>query len=540
MKNGSEPNFFDKRTLIAVGLMMVFFVGWNMWLAKKYPQTQQPASASAPAATEVVDAAKQTASQTFDMPDAAQTTPSKVKAVIEAPKTNEEFLTIDFKTWQVEISNYGMGLRNVLVRTHTNRDGQPIQIGRSEDKLLYSMKLNGFSSVPVFSLNKISDTEVVGTAVVDNMTITRTYTFNPDTYSIKSNIIVKQPTQAFNGLTVYIPEEKAAEPETSMFSPSLDHQLFVVRTAGKTERIAVSSSKEPVNTELKTVSMAGIGSQYFAGAIVDKSSVIPSFSLAFNPKDKTVVGELKYTPTNIAELFETTSVGYFGPKSLTTLKVVDPEFSELVDLGFFAAIGRPLLTLMKFFYGFVGNWGIAIILLTILVRALVLPFNIMSYKSMKAMQKVNPLIQSLRDKYKDDPTRLNQEMMSLFKEHKVNPMGGCLPMLLQIPVFFALYQVLGQSVELYQAPFIGWIHDLSLKDPYFVIPILMGIAMFIQQKITPTTMDPTQAKIMLAMPVVFAAMMLGLPSGLTLYILVSTLFGIFQQMVFLRDKTIKS
>ena len=132
---------------------------------------------------------------------------------------------------------------------------------------------------------------------------------------------------------------------------------------------------------------------------------------------------------------------------------------------------------------------------------------------------------------------MNKEMMLLMKDQKVNPLGGCLPMLLQMPVFFALYQVLGQSIELYQAPFFGWIQDLSLKDPFFVLPVLMGISMFIQQKITPSTMDPAQAKIMQFIPLVFSIMMVSLPSGLTLYIFVSTLFGVTQQQIFMKDRS---
>ena len=194
------------------------------------------------------------------------------------------------------------------------------------------------------------------------------------------------------------------------------------------------------------------------------------------------------------------------------------------------------MKVLYWFYSLIQNWGVAIILLTVLVRLIVLPFNITSYKSMKKMQVIQPKIKALRERYKDDPQNLNKEMMAVMRDNKVNPLGGCLPMLLQMPVFFALYQCLGQSIELYQAPFFGWIHDLSLKDPFYVLPILMGISMYVQQKITPTTMDPAQAKIMQFLPVVFSLMMVSLPSGLTLYIFVSTLFGIIQQQIFMKDK----
>jgi len=144
-------------------------------------------------------------------------------------------------------------------------------------------------------------------------------------------------------------------------------------------------------------------------------------------------------------------------------------------------------------------------------------------------------VQALREKYKEDPMRLNQEMMALMKENGANPLGGCLPMLLQIPIFFALYRVISSSVELYQSPFMFWINDLSAYDKFYVLPVLMAASMFIQQKITPTTMDPTQAKIMLFLPLVMCLFMLQLPSGLTLYMFISTLFGIIQQMIIMRD-----
>jgi YidC/Oxa1 family membrane protein insertase len=153
------------------------------------------------------------------------------------------------------------------------------------------------------------------------------------------------------------------------------------------------------------------------------------------------------------------------------------------------------------------------------------------------MQKLQPQIAAIKEKYKDDVQRFNQEQMALFKTHNVNPLGGCLPMLVQMPVFFALYAVLGNSIELFHAPFFGWVHDLSAKDPLYIFPVLMGISMFIQQKMTPAAgMDPTQAKMMLLMPVVFSFIMISLPSGLTIYIFLSTLMGILQQVSMNRER----
>ena len=231
---------------------------------------------------------------------------------------------------------------------------------------------------------------------------------------------------------------------------------------------------------------------------------------------------------------------FAGPKSFNTLQTIDEDLTQVIDYGMFSFIAKPILWLLKFLQTFIGNWGLAIIVLTIIVRLIVMPFNVYSYKSMKVMQKLQPEMNRIRERYKDksaeEKLQMNAEIMGLMKTHKANPLGGCLPMLLQLPVFIALYAVLGQSIELYQAPFGLWIHDLSLRDPFFVLPVLMGITMFVQQKITPSTMDPAQAKIMMWMPVIFAFFMISLPSGLTLYIFVSTLFGIIQQFIFMRDR----
>ena len=236
-----------------------------------------------------------------------------------------------------------------------------------------------------------------------------------------------------------------------------------------------------------------------------------------------------------------------GPKRFNLLDEIksglDPEkgpkagLTEAVDYGWFAVICHPMLWLLKAFYKIFGNWGVAIIFLTIIVKILLLPLNQKSMKSMKDMAKLKPLIDDLKKKYPDDKQKLNQEMMGLYKSHKINPMGGCFPMLLQMPIWIALYRMLYSAVELYQTPFIpGWVDDLSLRDPYFVMPVVLGATMFLQQKISPTSADSQQAKMMLyAMPIMFTFIMLYLPSGLVLYIFVNSLLTIGHQLFYNRD-----
>jgi len=284
-----------------------------------------------------------------------------------------------------------------------------------------------------------------------------------------------------------------------------------------------------------TTAWIAFSNRYFTTALVNASELNPD--VVFVKSKEFTGGYLRY-PLNLKQ-GQTELVlkvhHYIGPKDIADLAAV-PGLKQVVDYGFFSWLAYPLLEVLRFFYRFVHNYGLAIILLTISVRLIFYPLSLKASRSMKAMQRLQPQIQALKEKYKEDPQRFNQEQLNLFKTHKVNPLGGCLPMLVQLPVFFALYSVLGTSIELFHAPFFGWIQDLSSKDPYYVFPVLMGISMFVQQKMTPSVgMDPMQQKMMLMMPVVFTFVMLNLPSGLTVYIFLSTLLQIAQQFVINRE-----
>ena len=225
----------------------------------------------------------------------------------------------------------------------------------------------------------------------------------------------------------------------------------------------------------------------------------------------------------------------FTKKNYDLLTGLGSSLELSVDFGILGIIAVPILRGLQFFYKYFPNYGVAIILLTIIIRLITFPLQYKSFVSMKKMQVLQPELAKVKEKYKDDPTRLQKETMELFKRNGANPLGGCLPLLLQMPIFFAFYKVLYQAVELVGSPFFGWIHDLSIKDPIFVLPVLMIVLMFLQQKMTPsTTADPVQQKIMMFMPIVFGFIMKDLPSGLVLYICVSTLIGILQQMLVFR------
>lgn len=225
----------------------------------------------------------------------------------------------------------------------------------------------------------------------------------------------------------------------------------------------------------------------------------------------------------------------FVKKEYDYLKDLGNNLDLTVDFGILGIIAVPMLHSLQWIYKYVPNYGLALIVLTIFIRMLLFPLSFSSFKSMKKMQKIQPELQKLKEKHKDDPQRMQKETMELFKRAGANPLGGCLPMLLQMPIFFAFYKVLYGAVELVGAPFYGWIHDLSIKDPYYVLPVFMALSMFAQQKLTPTTTtDPTQQKVMMFMPLIFGFIMKDLPAGLNLYIAVSTLFGIGQQLLVYR------
>ena len=225
---------------------------------------------------------------------------------------------------------------------------------------------------------------------------------------------------------------------------------------------------------------------------------------------------------------------FVGPKLQKNLEKVSPGLELTVDYGMLTFLSKPLFWLLDKIYSFTANWGWSIILLTILIKALFYKLSETSYRSMAKMKKFTPKIQTLRERYADDRQKLNQAMLEMYKQEKINPLGGCWPILIQIPVFIALYWVLLESVEMRHAPFILWIDDLSSKDPFYVLPLLMGVSMYIQQKLNPTPPDPVQAKVMQFLPIIFTAFFAFFPSGLVLYWVVNNILSIAQQWKIVR------
>lgn len=282
--------------------------------------------------------------------------------------------------------------------------------------------------------------------------------------------------------------------------------------------------------------------KYFVAALIPQEPT----SRIWVMKQKEDQGTQKVTiglPSNpVGDKTKMQMLLYAGPKEYDTLKALGVHLEETIDFGWFIygswvlvrVVAQPLFAVLRFLHNYTHNYGVAIILLTLLVRIIFIPLTHKSYRSMKAMQAIQPKVAALQKKYKDNKEQLNREMLELYRQHKVNPFGGCLPSLLQVPVFVALFNVLYTTIELRQAPFMFWIRDLSDKDPYYILPILMGITMIIQQKLQPSQMDPRQARLMLLMPAFLTVLFLNFPAGLVLYWMTNNLLSIGQQVVTVR------
>jgi YidC/Oxa1 family membrane protein insertase len=322
-----------------------------------------------------------------------------------------------------------------------------------------------------------------------------------------------------------------------MFSPQVQPRTAVCLVNDKFQSEDVKKALKGVSFD-GDVKWTGINEHYFLSVMIPQGKE-PSTGrrcAISGIEPGTMIAQLNFPERMVApgKTISRDFMVYLGPKVIKQLKAVDSRLEAAVDYGILGRVTEwlclPMLFLLQLFFGWTGNWGIAIILLTITVKLATLYWTQKSMMSMKAMSKLAPKVNELKEKYKDDRNRMNLEVMNLYKQYKVNPLGGCLPMFLQMPIYIALYTTLQNAVELYRTPFFGWLHDLSARDPYYILPIVLGGTMFIQQKLSPTTMDNAQARMMMYfMPAMFTFFMLFLPAGLTLYILVNTLLGIAHQ-----------
>lgn len=274
---------------------------------------------------------------------------------------------------------------------------------------------------------------------------------------------------------------------------------------------------------------------YFLGALIPDSGSVERYYTKALDNARYVIGMIapaRSVAAGDSDVFGTRL--YLGPKLQDEMKLVAPGLELTVDYGLLTVLAQPLFWLLKAIHGVIGNWGWAIVLLTLLIKLAFYKLSETSYRSMANMRKLAPRLQSLKERFGEDRQKLNQAMMELYKTEKINPLGGCLPIVVQIPVFIALYWMLLESVELRQAPFMLWIQDMSSPDPFYILPLMMGVTMLIQQKLNPAPMDPIQAKVMMVLPIVFTVFFAFFPSGLVLYWVVNNTLSIAQQWVITR------
>ncbi|MCD7983400.1 MAG: membrane protein insertase YidC [Desulfovibrio sp.] len=376
--------------------------------------------------------------------------------------------------------------------------------------------------------------------VVDNLRVVRELTFNADSYLIKEKIRLinagEQPRSVRVGYTVASDASNAAGGRYDSMRVAWDNDG--------------SLSEESSGKTLESTGVQATGKIYWAGAM---STYFLAAVLPGEINDVTVKGLLQKTVyrTAVEEpesmlapgQEKTLTVSYWlGPKERAQLTAVSEQLAKSIDLGMFSIIAKGLLWLLEFFHKYVNNWGVAIILLTVVIKAAFWPLTAKSYASMEKMKKLQPMMTAIREKHKDNKELMNKEVMALYKTYGVNPASGCVPILIQLPVFFGLYQALLTSIELRHAPFITylpftdklWLADLSAKDPFYITPIIMGLTMFLQQRMSPPATDPTQQKIMMFLPLIFTVLFLGFPAGLVIYWLVNNILSIFQQWLMMR------
>ena len=503
----------DKRTLLAVVLALIVFIGSQYFFSP--PSPPPPAQ---PQKTETKPESPTTETH------APPVTPPTSAATEESAPSKD--IRIETQLYVAVFSSRGGTIKEFDLKTYKDNSGNPVSLLKAPG--VYPPL--GLGEKEDFSLSKASFV-VRGTDLTlrgsetgalsfeytqPPVSIKRTYTFYADRYKFD----IKDEIQGLPEYWITMGSDFGIYDIKDDTAPHLGPVILK-----DTDRIELETSKlgEP-KTYKEGIKWIAEEDKYFFSSIVplDQAQLIEA--RAWKVQDSPVIA-LKMRPG------VNTFIVYAGPKEYNRLQDLNVGLEHIIDFGFFSILARPLFWILKFFYKFLGNYGWAIVLLTIIVRIPFIPLINKSQKAMKKMQELQPKLTELREKYKNDPQKMQKETLEIYKKYKVNPMGGCLPMLLQIPVFFALYKVLMIAIELRGAPFMLWVTDLSAKDPYYILPIVMGITMVVQQKMTPTSLDPKQNKLMMLMPVIFTFMFLNFASGLVLYWLVNNVLSIIQQYI---------
>lgn len=535
----------EKRVLIAVLLSIAVMYGYS-FLVTPSPKVKKEISepiTQKQISTERVSSAK------IESP-----VPPEVPVITAGVRD----VVVETDLYSAVFSTSGGAVKRFILKKYSEgTDPKSPRISLIDEKLPgnYSLRTSGIgiplNPIAVYSVN-VDRLMVKGnekktlefvTTLEKGIEVKKTYLFTGDHYAVglEQRIINRGADKLEGSLqllekNLYVKDPKETSYDVHGATTFADNSLHVQKLK--------DLEKEAKNLG-GSILWSGFENKYFLSAAISENGSIAQVQIK---QDGGYIENVISSPRLVLGPGESATVSYglfFGPKDLDILKAQGNRLEEVIDFGWFSAIAKPLLYALKFFYKYVNNYGIAIIIITVILKILFYPLTNKSYKSMKEMQKLQPKMEALKEKYKNDREAMNRAVMELYKTHKVNPMGGCLPMLIQIPVFFALYKALMYSIELRHAPFMLWINDLSAPDALFGVipsgiplmggfpigplPLLMGATMVIQQKMTPSNMDPMQARIFMAMPIIFTFMFLNFPSGLVLYWLVNNILTIIQQ-----------
>jgi len=556
----------NQRLLLVAALGFVLFLLWQNWLefqAKKYPPPTpvatapagpaHPAAPAGPAITPGQDVP--TVGQ--DAPTVGQDVPTvgPVAGAVSRVLGSGSRVRVTTDVFEAEIDTIGGDLRRVGLRTYpesVKQSDQPFQLlnDSGPDLFIAQSGLVALNDGPApnhyatftaeqdeYRLTDGQDTLEVRLSWADpsGVKVIKTYTFRRGSFLVELNQRVEN-NSADDWQGSQYRQFQRTPPKTGggFFSGGvITYTGAVISTPEQRyEKISFGDiAEKPLNQSVQDGWIAMI-QHYFLGAWVPNAGAANTFYTKAIDGDRYVVGmtsTVQSIPANATGDFSTRL--YIGPKLPEVLDEVAPNLELTVDYGTLTIIAEPLFWLLKAIHGVVGNWGWAIIFLTLLIKLAFYKLSETSYRSMANMRRLAPELTRLKEMYGDDKQKMNQAMMEMYKKEKVNPLGGCLPILVQIPVFIALYWVLVESVQLRQAPFMFWIKDMSIPDPYYVLPLIMGVTMFAQQKLSPAPPDPIQAKVMMSLPIVFTFMFLWFPAGLVLYWVANNILSITQQWV---------
>jgi len=543
----------NQRLLLFVALSFVMLLMWDAWQEGNAPQQTTitaDASSTVPDAPKDLPSAPVTASETGSMSAAPAAADGPALSSAE-PLPKGQRILVNTGTLDVIIDTHGGDIREVDLLDYpvaADEPDKPFQLMKDRLPNLFvaqsGLLASGEGSAPDhYTIYQAEQTEYALAPGQEELRVpmtwdsgngiqvVKTFIFHRDSHLIDvEHKVINSTSSAWDGRQYR--QLQRTRPDGS------GESMFIYTYTGgvvysdetKYEKIDFDDMAEKDLSRDVTGGWAAIIQHYFLGAIIppqDENNLYYSKSPGDDRYVLGLVSPAKTVDAGQSDVFTTRF--YVGPKLQSVLEELAPGLELTVDYGILTVIAKPVFWALEAIHSVVGNWGWAILGVTLLIKLIFFPLSAASYRSMANMRKFTPKIQQLKERYGDDKQRMSQAMMELYKKEKINPLGGCLPMLVQIPVFIALYWVLLESVEMRQAPFILWINDLSIRDPYYVLPLLMGISMYIQQKLNPAPPDPMQAKLLAALPFVFTLFFAFFPAGLVLYWVANSVLSIAQQ-----------